>query len=61
MKKTKKAIAGEGWYWWRLRPTDEWEPRYFVYNQFTGKWIIRGINSTPTRCAKEGTLGAKVK
>ena len=60
MKKVRKVVTEEGWHWWRLRPEDEWTPRYFVYNPHCEKWIIRGINSTPTRCAKEGILGELV-
>ena len=59
-KKPRKTITEEGWYWWRLRPDDEWEPRYFVYNEHIEKWVIRGIKQSPTRNAKEGMLGDSI-
>jgi len=57
----KKTMTDEGWYWWKLTPKDEEEPRYFKYNEKTGKWIIRGIKQRPTRDAKEGITGELIK
>jgi len=52
-----KKVTEEGWYWWKLKPDDKWEPRYFRYNDKLNKFIIVGRERTPTRCSKEGMIG----
>jgi len=61
MGNKKIEVTEEGWYWWRLTPTDKWEPRYFKYNEQIGKMIIRGIEQRPTRNSKEGMVGPSIE
>jgi hypothetical protein len=61
VKAPRNEVKTDGWYWWKLSPKDEWEPRYFKFNEKTGKWIIRGIKQRPTRDHKEGMLGLSIE
>lgn len=59
-KSKRNTVTEEGWYWWRLTPNDEWEPRYFKHNEQIDKMIIRGVERRPTRCSKEGMVGERI-
>ena len=60
-KKNRTVVTEEGWYWWRLTPNDDWEPRYFKFNEQIEKFIIRGIERRPTRDSKEGMIGPSIQ
>ena len=59
-KQKRFEVTEEGWYWWRLTPKDDWEPRYFKHNEQIGKMVIRGIEQRPTRDSKEGMVQGRI-